>query len=79
MNKTNELKAITRKVLGDRPGKNFYARVDRLLTEGVNTNASLLHATRNIERTVKLFVGVELASSLNQRYSDFFKNHPSYL
>lgn len=79
MNKSRELKAITRKVLGDRPGKDFYARVDRLLTEGVSTNASLLRATRDIERTVKLFVGVELAASLNQKYSDFFKNHPSYL
>ncbi len=79
MNKAKVLKAITRQVLGDSPGKDFYSRVDRLLTEGVNTNASLLRATRNIERTVKLFVGVELAVSLNQRYSDFFKNHPSYL
>jgi len=79
MDKADELKAITRKVLGDRPGKGFYSRVDRMLTEGVCTNTSLIRTTRNIERIVKLFVGVELAGSLNQKYSDFFKNNPSYL
>lgn len=79
MNKAEELKAITRKVLGDRPGKGFYSKADRLLTEGTCTNASLLRATKNIEWIVKLFVGVELAGSLNRKYRDFFKNNPSYL
>lgn len=79
MNKAEELKAITRRVLGNRPGKGFYSKADRMLTEGTCTNASLICATRNIERVVKLFVDVELAVSLNKKYSDFFKNHPSYL
>jgi hypothetical protein len=79
MNKAEELIAITRKVLGDRPGKGFYSKANSLLTEGTCTNASLLSATRKIELIVKLFVGVELAVSLNRKYSDFFKNNPSYL
>ncbi len=76
--KADELKAITRKVLGDGPGPGFYAKADRLFDEAL-TNSALVLATREIEKSVKLFVGVQSATVLKQKYQDFFKKNPSYV
>ena len=78
MDKADELKVITRKVLGDGPGPGFYAKADRLFDEAL-TNAALVLATREVEKTVKLFVGVQSAAVLKQKYKDFFRKNPSYV
>ena len=78
MNKAHELKEITRKVLGEGPGPGFYARADRLFDEAL-TNAALVLATREVEKSVKLFVGVQSATVLKEKYKDFFRKNPSYV
>jgi hypothetical protein len=78
-NKAEELKGITRAVLGDRPGQSFYARIELLIDDGSWSNTSLLSATKEIEKAVRLFVGVECARSLQKKYKEFFKKHPAYV
>ena len=78
MDKADELKLITRKVLGDGPGPGFYARADQLFDEAL-TNAALVLATKEVEKTVKLFVGVQSAAVLKEKYKDFFRKNPAYV
>ena len=75
MEKAEELKKLTRDTLGDGPGAGFYAKVDRMLEDGDWSNTSLVSATREIEKMVKLFVGIDSAGLLEKRYSEYFKSH----
>lgn len=78
-NKAEELKRITRDVLGDSPGQSFYAKVEHMIDDGSWSNTSLLSATKEIEKAAKLFVGVEHAKSLQKKYKDFFKKYTAYV
>jgi hypothetical protein len=78
-NKAEELKGITRAVLGDSPGQGFYARVEHMLDDSSWSNTSLLSATKEIEKAVRLFVGVECARTLQKKYKEFFKKYPAYV
>lgn len=78
MNKADELKEITRRVLGEEPGRDFYVRTDLMLDEAL-TKAGLVLATKEIEKTVKFFVSVEDAKTLKKRYREFFVKNPSYV
>ena len=77
MTKVNaeELKAITRGLLGDRPGARFYAQADKMLEDRAWSSTSLIKATREIEKIVKLFIGVESAALLGKRYSEYLRSH----
>lgn len=79
MEKAEELKKITRQVLGELPGAGFYAKVDKMLEDGEWSTASLLSATREIEKIVRLFVGVEDANSLGKKYKDYFHAHTFHI
>ena len=79
MDKARALKKITREVLGDRPGSSFYNKINWMLDEADWSNASLVSVTKEIERMVKLFIGVEFAGMLEKRYKDFFINNTSHI
>ncbi|MHB8172932.1 MAG: hypothetical protein ACYDFU_00535 [Nitrospirota bacterium] len=67
------MKKITWDVLGKRPGKGFYLKADRMIEDGAWSTPSLLSAAKEIEKTVRLFVGVEYAHALQKKYREFFK------
>lgn len=74
-----ELKRLTREVLGEGPGDTFYARADRMIEDGSYCHAALMLATREIEKTVRLFIDADLALALRKRYREFYKSHPAYV
>jgi hypothetical protein len=74
MDNAVELKRITREVLGDSPGESFYAKADKMIEDGAWSRSSLLSATREVEKIVKLFVGVEYANLLGTKYKEYFKD-----
>jgi hypothetical protein len=77
MDNAGELKKLTREVLGDNPGESFYAKADKMLEDGAWSRAALISATREVEKIVKLFVGVEYANLLGTKYKEYFKD-PSF-
>jgi len=77
--KAGELKRITMEVLGDAPGMKFYARAGKMLDDGAWSSASLVSATREIEKMVRLFVGAEFAVRLKERYKEYFKGHTFHI
>ncbi len=73
MDRGDALKKITWDILGKRPGRGFYIKADRMIDDAAWSNPSLLSAAREIEKIVRLFVGIECADMLQKRYREFFK------